>query len=179
MLLSPGFHTLSSCWAYSIVFLLLFFKAAAAGYLQNDLFSASLSKLKIVCYIAMSPVATGLHFLPTRALGHDWWLRCKQTCKRDFLEDCFQGADLAERWVSSLPYLLPNCSLDFNCDGWNSCSCIGQSCNIGDGYHPSSHWLTSSFVSVGEKNQVYLAKVIVVLVFCNVHPNLILILVFV
>jgi len=35
----------------------LFFKAGAAGYLQNDLFSASLSKLKIVCYIAMSPVA--------------------------------------------------------------------------------------------------------------------------
>ena len=35
---------------------------------------------------------------------------------------------------------------------------------------------TSSFVSVGEKNQVYLAKVIGVSVFCNVHPNLILIL---
>ena len=35
---------------------------------------------------------------------------------------------------------------------------------------------TSSFVSVGEKNQVYLAKVIVVLVFCNVHANLILVL---
>ena len=111
----------------------LFFKADTAGCIQNDLFSASLSKLKIVCYIAMSPVATGLHFLPTRALGHDWWLRCKQTCKRNFLEDCFQGADLAERWVFSLPYLLPNCSLDFNCDGWNSCSCIGQSCNLGDG----------------------------------------------
>ena len=75
MFLSPGFHTLSSCWAYSIVFLLLFFKAAAVGYLQNDLFSASLSKLKIVCYIAMSPVATGLNFLPTCALSHDWWLR--------------------------------------------------------------------------------------------------------
>ena len=135
-----------------------FFKAGAAGYLQNDLFSASLSKLKIVCYTAMSPVATGLHFLPTRALGHDWWLRCKQTCKRDFLEDCFQGADLAERWVSSLPYLLPNCSLNFSCDGWNSCSCIGQSCKLGDGYPPSSGWPTSSFVSVGEKNQVYLAK---------------------
>ena len=50
----------------------LFFKADTAGCIQNDLFSASLSKLKIVCYIAMSPVATGLHFLPTRALGHDW-----------------------------------------------------------------------------------------------------------
>ena len=154
----------------------LFFKADTAGCLQNDLFSASLSKLKIVCYIAMSPVATGLHFLPTRALSHDWWLRCKHICKRDFLEDCFQGADLAERWDSSLPYFLPNCCLDFSCDGWNSCSCIGQSCNVGDGYHPSSHWPTSIFVSVGEKNQVYLAKVIVVLVFCNVHPNLILIL---
>ena len=50
----------------------LFFQAGNAGYLQNDLFSASLSKLKIVCYIAMSPVATGLTFLPTRALSHDW-----------------------------------------------------------------------------------------------------------
>ena len=117
----------------------LFFKADTAGCLQNDLFSASLSKLKIVCYIAMSPVATGLHFLPTSALGHDWWLGSKQTCKRDFLEDCFQGADLAERWVFSLPYLLPNCSLDLSSDGWNSCSCTGQSCNLGDGYLPSSH----------------------------------------
>ena len=35
---------------------------------------------------------------------------------------------------------------------------------------------TSSFVSVGEKNQVYLAKVMVVLLLCNMHPNLILIL---
>ena len=52
----------------------LFFKADTAGYLQNYLFSASLSKLKIVCYIAMSSVATGLHFPPTRALSHDWWL---------------------------------------------------------------------------------------------------------
>ena len=52
----------------------LFFKADTAGCLQNDLFSASLSKLKIVCYIAMSSVATGLHFLPTCALSHDWWL---------------------------------------------------------------------------------------------------------
>ena len=42
----------------------LFSKADTAGCLQNDLFSASLSKLKIVCYIAMSPVATGLHFYP-------------------------------------------------------------------------------------------------------------------
>ena len=113
----------------------------------------------------MSTVATGLHFLPTRALGHDWWLRCKHTCKRDFLEDCFQGADLAERWVSSLPYLLPNCSLDFSCDGWNSCSCIEQSCKVGDVYHPRSGWPTSIFVSVGEKNQVYLAKVMVVYYF--------------
>ena len=48
--------------------LLLFFKAGAAGYLQNDQFSASLSKLKIVCYIAMSLVATGLPFLYTHAL---------------------------------------------------------------------------------------------------------------
>ena len=46
----------------------LFFKAGAA---QNYLFSASLSKLKIVCYIAMSTVVTGLHFLPTHALSHD------------------------------------------------------------------------------------------------------------
>ena len=68
-----------------------------AGCLQNDLFSASLSKLKIVCYIAMSPVATVLHFLLPGALGHDWCLKSKQTYKRDFLEDCFQGADLAER----------------------------------------------------------------------------------
>ena len=52
-------------------FLLLFFKAGAAGYLQNDQFSASPSKLKIVCYIAMSPVATGLPFLYTCALSHD------------------------------------------------------------------------------------------------------------
>ena len=50
----------------------LFSKADTAGCLQNDLFSASLSKLKIVCYIAMSPVATGLHFLRTCALGHNW-----------------------------------------------------------------------------------------------------------
>ena len=110
----------------------LFFKVGTAGYLQNDLFSASLSKLKIVCYIAMSSVTTGLHFLPSRALSHDCWLRCKQIFKRDFFKDCFQGADLAERWVSSLPYFLSNCSLDFNCDVWNSCSCIGQSCNLGD-----------------------------------------------
>ena len=53
---------------------------------------------------------------------------------------------------------------------------IGQSCNLGDGYHPSSGWPTPSFVSEGEKNHVYLAKAMVVLVFCNVHPNLILIL---
>ena len=33
-----------------------------------------------------------------------------------------------------------------------------------------------AFFSVGEENQVYFAKVIVVLAFCNVHPNLILIL---
>ena len=100
--------------------------------------------------------------------------RCKKICKRDFLEDCIQGADLSERWAFSLPYFLPNCCLDFSCDGWNSCSCIGQSCNLGDGYHPSSGWPTSSFVSEGEKNKVYLAKVLVVLVFCNVNPNLIL-----
>ena len=43
--------------------------------------------------------------------------RCKQTCKRDFIKDCFQGADLAERWDSSFPYFLPNCCLDFSCDG--------------------------------------------------------------
>ena len=93
----------------------------------------------------------------------------------DLQEGCLgrllQGANLAERWDSSLPHLLPNCCVDFSCDGWKSCSCIGQSCNLGDGYHPSSHWPTSSFVSVGEKNQVYLAKDIVVLVFCNMHPN--------
>ena len=129
-----------------------------------------------VFYIAMSPVSIGLHFLPTHALSHDWWMICKQTCKRDFLEDCFQGADSAERWDSSFPHLLPNCCLDFSCDDWNSFSCIGQSCNLGDGYHPSSGWATSSFFSVGEKNQVYLAKVIVIFDFCNVHPNLILLL---
>ena len=52
----------------------LFFKAETAGCLQNDLFSASLSKLKIVCYIAMSPVATGLHLLPPVLLvmSGDW-----------------------------------------------------------------------------------------------------------
>ena len=33
-----------------------------------------------------------------------------------------------------------------------------------------------AFFSVGEENQVYFAKVIVVLAFCNVHPNLILLL---
>ena len=55
---------------------------------------------------------------------------------------------------------------------------IGQSFNLGDGYHPRSGWPTTSFVSEGEKNQVYLGKVIVivVLVFCNVYPNLILML---
>ena len=124
----------------------------------------------------MSLVITGPHFLPSRALSHDYRLICKQIFKRDFLKDFFQGADLAERWDSSLPYFFPNCCLDFSCDGWTSCSCIGQSCNLGDGYHPSSGWLTSSFVSVAEKNQVYLAKVIVLSVFCNVHPNFILIL---
>ena len=36
------------------------------------IYSLLLSKLKIVCCISMSPVATGLHFLPTHALGHDW-----------------------------------------------------------------------------------------------------------
>ena len=92
------------------------------------------------------------------------------------MEGWFQGADLAERWDSSLSYFLPNGNLDFSCDGWNSCSCIGQLCNLGDGYHPSFGWPTSRFVSVGEKNQVYLAKVIVVLDIFNVHPNLILIL---
>ena len=96
--------------------------------------------------------------------------------KWDFLEDCFQGADLAKRRDALLSPLLPNCCLDFSCDGWNSCSCIEKSCNLEDGYHPSSGWPTSSFVPVGEKNQVYLAKVIVVLDFFNVHPNLILIL---
>ena len=50
----------------------LFFKVDTAGCLQNDLFSASLSKLKIVCYIAINPVAIGLHFLHTRALSRDW-----------------------------------------------------------------------------------------------------------
>ena len=33
------------------------------------------------------------------------------------MEDCFQGADLAERWDSSLSYFLPNCCLDFSCNG--------------------------------------------------------------
>ena len=52
----------------------LFFKAETAGCLQNDLFYASVSKLKIVCYIAMSPVATGLHLLPPVLLvmSGDW-----------------------------------------------------------------------------------------------------------
>ena len=50
----------------------LYFKAGACGYLQSDLFCASLLKLKIVCYIALSPEATGLHFLPTHALSYDW-----------------------------------------------------------------------------------------------------------
>ena len=39
--------------------------------LQNDVFFDSLSKLKILCYIAISPVATGLHFLLTCAVSHD------------------------------------------------------------------------------------------------------------
>ena len=121
----------------------------------------------------MSVVITGPHFLPSRALSHDYRLICKQIFKKDFFKDFFQGADLAERWDSSLPHFLPNCCLDFSCDGWNSCSCIGQSYILGDRYHPISGWLTFSFVSVGETNQVYLAKVIVSLVFCNVHPNLI------
>ena len=121
----------------------------------------------------MSLVITGPHFLPSRALSHDYRLICKQIFKRDFLKDFFQGADLAERWDSSLTCFLPNCCLDFSCHGWNSCSCIGQSYILGDRYHPISGWLTFSFVSVGETNQVYLAKVIVSLVFCNVHPNLI------
>ena len=67
----------------------LFFKAGVVGYLQNDQLSASLSKLKIVCYIAMSPVTTGVHFLPSHALSHDWWQRCKRIFKRDFFKDCF------------------------------------------------------------------------------------------
>ena len=33
------------------------------------------------------------------------------------MEDCFQGADLAERWDASLTYFHPNCCLDFSCDG--------------------------------------------------------------
>ena len=75
LLLSPGFHTVPSHSAYSIIIIIiiiiiiLFFKAGTAGYIQNDLISASLSKLKIVCYIAMSPVSIGLHFLHTRV--HD------------------------------------------------------------------------------------------------------------
>ena len=47
----------------------------------NDKYSSN-SKIKhfnfdylkvsaIICYIAMSPVATGVHFLPTHALGHN------------------------------------------------------------------------------------------------------------
>ena len=102
-------------------------------------------------------------------------LEMQADLKRDFYKDCFQGADLAERWDSSLPHLLPNSCLDFSCYGWNSFSCIGQSCNLGDKWHPSSGWPTSSFVPVGEKNRVSLENVIVVLDFCNVHPNLILI----
>ena len=132
LFLPPGSHTVANCSAYSILFLLLFFKAGAAGYLQNDLFFDSISKLKIVCYIAMIPVAIGLHFLLTCALSHYRWLRDASRTVRDSLEDCFQGADLAERWDSSFPHLLPNCCLDFSFDGCNSCSCIGQSCNLGD-----------------------------------------------
>ena len=60
---------------FFLLVVLLFFKAGAAGYLQNDVFLDSLSKLKILCYIAISPVATGLHFLLTCALSHDRWLR--------------------------------------------------------------------------------------------------------
>ena len=51
----------------------LFFKSGASVYLQNDLFSVYLSKLKVVCHISMSPVATVLHILPTRVLSHDQW----------------------------------------------------------------------------------------------------------
>ena len=64
------FHSFYCCCCF--VLFLLFFKAGAAGYLQNDQFSVSFSKQKIVCYIAMSPVVTGLHFLTTHALSHDW-----------------------------------------------------------------------------------------------------------
>ena len=60
-----------SAQLFSLIRKGLFFKADTAVCIQNDLFSASLSKLKIVCYIAMSPVATGLHCLPTHALSHD------------------------------------------------------------------------------------------------------------
>lgn len=43
----------------------LFFKSDTAGCLQNDLFSASLSKLKIVFYIAMSQVTKDCISYPT------------------------------------------------------------------------------------------------------------------
>ena len=91
--------------------------------------SRSLLKLMsiVICYIAMSPVATGLHFLPTRALSHERRLRdayisvrgisCKIAFKKQSSRSNLQEADLAERCDSSLPYFLFNCSLDFGCDG--------------------------------------------------------------
>ena len=81
LLLSPGPHTAAIHSAYSIHFLfvcLFCFCCSLRQVLQATykmINSVSLSKQKIVCYIAMSPVVTGLHFLPTHALSHDWWLK--------------------------------------------------------------------------------------------------------
>ena len=126
-LLAPTLCSAVQPIPFFLLLLLFFFKADTAGYVQNDLFSVSLSKLKIICYIAMSPVATGLHFLPTRALSHERRLRdayisvrgisCKIAFKKQSSRSNLQEADLAERCDSSLPYFLFNCSLDFGCDG--------------------------------------------------------------
>ena len=80
-----------------------FFKVGDAGYLQNDLFSASISKLKIVCFIAMRPVATGLHFLPTHALSHDRWVRDGSRSVREIL-----GRLYSRSWFSWEMGLFPS-----------------------------------------------------------------------
>ena len=98
----------------------LFFKSGASGYLQNDLFSFKTVNSFLYSYEPRSDRT----MFPAQPCCWSWLvtLRCKQTFMKDILEDCFQGNDLAERWVSSLPYLLPNCCLYFICDGWYSCS---------------------------------------------------------
>ena len=67
--------------------------------LQNDLFSAALSKLKIVSFVYTYEPRSDRTAFPAHPCSQSWLvtLRSKQTLKKDILEDCLQGADLAER----------------------------------------------------------------------------------